>query len=205
MRRPDRRRVRPLRASSITRFSWFKMVTRSGSSTSESPRRRLPDDLVYEGVVQKVEGSDQFEALAGICGGDYKAEEIVRLRRIEISETAAPLRCRTRSSSPMTSRRSRGISTSRPANRATAGHPIRATRSAVLVHASATAGASAPAGRRPGSACRGDPAGGGLVVRRREQAGSSRREHRDRLQRRRGRIKCQVVSGSGSRPLGRPT
>jgi hypothetical protein len=27
--------------------------------------------------------------LAGICGGDYKAEEIVRLRRIEASETAA--------------------------------------------------------------------------------------------------------------------
>ena len=48
----------------------------------------LADDLVYEGVIQTVEGSDHFEALAGICGGDYKAEEIVRLRRIETSETA---------------------------------------------------------------------------------------------------------------------
>ena len=53
------------------------------------PEEEIADDLVYEGVIQKVEGSDQFEALAGICGGDYKAEEIVRLRRIEISETAA--------------------------------------------------------------------------------------------------------------------
>ena len=49
----------------------------------------IADDLVYEGVIQNVEGSDHFEALAGICGGDYKAEEIVRLRRIETSETAA--------------------------------------------------------------------------------------------------------------------
>ena len=53
------------------------------------PEEELADDLVYEGIIQTVEGSDQFEALAGICGGDYKAEEIVRLRRIEISETAA--------------------------------------------------------------------------------------------------------------------
>ena len=49
----------------------------------------LADDLVSEGVIQTVEGDDHFEALAGICGGDYKAEEIVRLRRIETSETAA--------------------------------------------------------------------------------------------------------------------
>jgi hypothetical protein len=47
----------------------------------------IADDLVYEGVIQTFEGSDQFEALAGICGGDYKAEEIVRLRRIDTSET----------------------------------------------------------------------------------------------------------------------
>ena len=49
-------------------------------------QEELADDLVYEGVIQNVEGSDHFEALAGICGGDYKAEEIVRLRRIDISE-----------------------------------------------------------------------------------------------------------------------
>ncbi len=53
------------------------------------PEEEVADDLVYEGVIQPVEGSDHFEALAGVCGGDYKAEEIVRLRRIEISETAA--------------------------------------------------------------------------------------------------------------------
>jgi hypothetical protein len=45
----------------------------------------IADDLVYEGVIQTVEGSDHFEALAGICGGDYKAEELVRLGRIETS------------------------------------------------------------------------------------------------------------------------
>jgi hypothetical protein len=45
----------------------------------------IADDLVYEGVIQTVEGSEHFEALAGICGGDYKAEELVRLRRIATS------------------------------------------------------------------------------------------------------------------------
>jgi hypothetical protein len=49
----------------------------------------IADDLVYEGAIQQVEGSDHFEGLAGICGGDYKAEEIVRLRRIVISEDVA--------------------------------------------------------------------------------------------------------------------
>jgi len=49
----------------------------------------IPDDLVYEGVIQNVEGSNNFEALAGICGGDYKAQAIIRLRRIETSETVA--------------------------------------------------------------------------------------------------------------------
>jgi hypothetical protein len=52
-------------------------------------QEEIADDLVYEGVIQKVEGSDHFEALAGICGGDYEAEEIVRLRRIDISEDVA--------------------------------------------------------------------------------------------------------------------
>jgi hypothetical protein len=49
----------------------------------------IADDLVYEGVIQHVEGSDHVEALAGLCGGDYKAEEIVRLRRIEVLEDVA--------------------------------------------------------------------------------------------------------------------
>ena len=50
---------------------------------------KIPDDLVREGVVQNVEGSNNLEALAGICGGDYNAQAIIRLRRIEISETDA--------------------------------------------------------------------------------------------------------------------
>ena len=54
-----------------------------------APEEEVADDLLYEGVIQNVAGSDHFEALAGVCGGDYKAEEMVRLRRIKISETAA--------------------------------------------------------------------------------------------------------------------
>jgi hypothetical protein len=46
----------------------------------------VTDDLVYEGVVQQVEGGAHAEAMAGICGGDYEAQELVRLRRIETSE-----------------------------------------------------------------------------------------------------------------------
>ena len=38
-------------------------------------QEEIADDLVYEGVIQHIEGSDHFEALAGMCGGDYKAEE----------------------------------------------------------------------------------------------------------------------------------
>jgi hypothetical protein len=39
-------------------------------------------DLVYEGVIQEVAGQNSREALAGVCGGEYEAQEIVRLRRI---------------------------------------------------------------------------------------------------------------------------
>jgi hypothetical protein len=49
----------------------------------------LADDLIYEGVIQNIEGSDHFEALVGICGGDYETEEIVRLRRIEVLDDTA--------------------------------------------------------------------------------------------------------------------
>jgi hypothetical protein len=49
----------------------------------------IADDLVYEGVIQDIEGNDHFEAMAGIRGDDYKPEELVRLRRIETSDTAA--------------------------------------------------------------------------------------------------------------------
>ena len=85
------------------------------------PEEEIADDLVYEGVIQTVEGSDHFEALAGICGGDYKAEEIVRLAADRNLGNRGPLRCRILSSSPMTFRRSRGFSTSRPASGRTRG------------------------------------------------------------------------------------
>ncbi len=85
------------------------------------PEEELADDLVYEGVIQTVEGSDHFEALAGICGGDYKAEEIVRLAADRDLRNRGPLRCRILSSSPMTFRCSGGLSTSRPASGRTRG------------------------------------------------------------------------------------
>ena len=49
----------------------------------EGDRLRLTNlSLVYEGVIQEVQGSDFVEAVVGVCGGDYEAQEIVRLRRI---------------------------------------------------------------------------------------------------------------------------
>jgi hypothetical protein len=50
-----------------------------------SPPNEIADDLVYEGLVQPVEDGSQAEALASICGGDYEAQETVRLRRITVS------------------------------------------------------------------------------------------------------------------------
>jgi hypothetical protein len=50
-----------------------------------SPPNEIADDLVYEGLVQPVEDGSQAEALASICGGDYDAQETVRLRRITVS------------------------------------------------------------------------------------------------------------------------
>ena len=49
----------------------------------EGIRLRLINlSLVYEGIIQEVQASDFGEAVVGICGGDYEAQEIVRLRRI---------------------------------------------------------------------------------------------------------------------------
>jgi hypothetical protein len=84
------------------------------------PEGEVADDLVYKGGIQTVEGSDQFEAMAGICGGDYKAEEIVRLQRGETSETAARFDAASIFFT-MTFRRSGGHSISRPANGRTRG------------------------------------------------------------------------------------
>ena len=46
-------------------------------------------DLLYEGVIQEVEGSIYSEAIASICGGDYEAQEIIRLQRIFTGEEGA--------------------------------------------------------------------------------------------------------------------
>ena len=50
-----------------------------------SPPNEIADDLVYEGLVQPAKDGSQAEALASICGGDYEAQETVRLRRITVS------------------------------------------------------------------------------------------------------------------------
>jgi hypothetical protein len=57
----------------------FRMAYRSPDAEGEE---QVADDLLYEGVIQEVKGSIYSEAIAGICGGDYEAQEIVRLRRI---------------------------------------------------------------------------------------------------------------------------
>jgi hypothetical protein len=61
----------------------FRMAYRSPDAEGEE---QVADDLIYEGVIQEVEGSIYSEAIAGICGGDYEAQEIVRLRRILTSD-----------------------------------------------------------------------------------------------------------------------
>jgi hypothetical protein len=55
----------------------FRIAYRSVGEGDE-----VEDDLLYEGVIQEVEGSIYSEAVAGTCGGDYEAQEIIRLRRI---------------------------------------------------------------------------------------------------------------------------
>jgi hypothetical protein len=55
----------------------FRIAYRSVGEGDE-----VADDLLYEGVIQEVEGSIYSEAMAGTCGGDYEAQEIIRLRRI---------------------------------------------------------------------------------------------------------------------------
>jgi hypothetical protein len=57
----------------------FRMAYRSPDAEGEE---QVADDLLYGGVIQEVEGSIYHEAIAGICGGDYEAQEIIRLRRI---------------------------------------------------------------------------------------------------------------------------
>ena len=44
------------------------------------------DSLLYEGPVVALESSERFEAMVSVCGGSYKAKEMVRLRRVQVNE-----------------------------------------------------------------------------------------------------------------------
>ena len=40
--------------------------------------------LVYKGTVVSLASSDRFEAMASVCGGSYRAEEMLRLRNVSV-------------------------------------------------------------------------------------------------------------------------
>ena len=44
------------------------------------------DFLLYEGPVVALVSSERFEAMVSVCGGSYKAKEMVRLRRVQVNE-----------------------------------------------------------------------------------------------------------------------
>ena len=44
------------------------------------------DSLLYEGPVAALASSERFEAMVSVCGGSYKAKEMVRLRRVQVNE-----------------------------------------------------------------------------------------------------------------------
>ena len=52
--------------------------------------RRVTEDgadfLLYEGPVAALVSSERFEAMVSVCGGSYKAKEMVRLRRVQVNE-----------------------------------------------------------------------------------------------------------------------
>jgi hypothetical protein len=52
--------------------------------------RRVTQDgaasLLYEGPVTALASSERFEAMVSVCGGSYKAKEMVRLRRVQVNE-----------------------------------------------------------------------------------------------------------------------
>jgi hypothetical protein len=52
--------------------------------------RRVTQDgaasLLYEGPVVALASSERFEAMVSVCGGSYKAKEMVRLRRVQVNE-----------------------------------------------------------------------------------------------------------------------
>jgi hypothetical protein len=44
------------------------------------------DSLLYEGPAVALASSERFEAMVSVCGGSYKAKEMVRLRRVQVNE-----------------------------------------------------------------------------------------------------------------------
>jgi hypothetical protein len=52
--------------------------------------RRVTEDgatsLLDEGPVVALASSERFEAMVSVCGGSYKAKEMVRLRRVQVNE-----------------------------------------------------------------------------------------------------------------------
>ena len=44
------------------------------------------DSLLYDGPVVALVSSERFEAMVSVCGGSYKAKEMVRLRRVQVNE-----------------------------------------------------------------------------------------------------------------------
>jgi hypothetical protein len=44
------------------------------------------ESLLYEGPVTAQAFSERFEAMVSVCGGSYKAKEMVRLRRVQVNE-----------------------------------------------------------------------------------------------------------------------
>jgi hypothetical protein len=52
--------------------------------------RRVTQDgaesLLHEGPVVALASSERFEAMVSVCGGSYKAKEMVRLRRVQVNE-----------------------------------------------------------------------------------------------------------------------
>jgi hypothetical protein len=52
--------------------------------------RRVTQDgaasLLYEGTVVALASSESLEAVVSMCGGSYEAQEMVRLRRVQVNE-----------------------------------------------------------------------------------------------------------------------
>jgi hypothetical protein len=62
---------------------------KEGCSSGRRPSGQWVDGadfLLYEGPVVALASSERFEAMVSVCGGSYKAKEMVRLRRVQVNE-----------------------------------------------------------------------------------------------------------------------